>query len=63
MSNPSATLSVQLPAANELCAISDLVCGSGERACGSSLTASFPGGKRFFPTDEEELDCNPTKVS
>lgn len=62
MSNPGPSgirLSVQLPAAN----VSDLVCSSGERACGSSLTASFPGvRKRFFRTDEEELDGQVTKV-
>ena len=60
MSNPGGIrLSVQLPTAN----VSDLVCSSGERACGSSLTASFPGGrKRFLHTDEEELDGQVTKV-
>ena len=66
MSNPTARLSVQLPAANEL-GVSDpaLVYGavSGDHGCGSSMTASFPGRTRFFPTNEEEPDRKVTKIS
>ena len=59
MSNPSVRLSVELPAAN----VSDLICGSWEQACGSSLTASFSVDENvFFPTDEEELDGQVFKV-
>ena len=59
MSNPSGIrLSVQLPTAN----VSDLVCGSGERACGSSLMASFPRGRERFLRTDEDLDGQVTKV-